>query len=480
MDYRRFIRQAMMLTLTTGLLASCSKDNNVGEPEADELIEIVPSAAYTRGDGNASNAGSITGPVDNSMLEQLTFYFTRADYDEDYEDFVFNGKAYSSSCSFRENSKEYGDILFEEPQYYLQNGNDTKMIGWFPQGTISNTRIDITFDGKQDILISNELEGNRKNLGINGPNQYFTFQHQLTQLQFYATAESNVAQTQWGQVKDIVFTSENSTFRYIFLSRAITFISNNNSTISIKPTVPINIEANTQNEIGLVMLQPRDPNNRYGDASSLPIEFNITTSNDRTTPIIIDEGEFLAGHAYKVILNFKQGPTTITFEPAEWRELEQPIELGENLSHVISDMNYIVSRTMFGNANDYNGEILTVRDELWDTTPPEESKESVPVILEVATKDIEGKKTWEEACNACPEGWRLPCKKELQLIQQYKDMLTKVNTDDQTLNTPNGEYWSATLVSTGKAYYLNMEEPTEQTSSTEETYKVRCVRDVEM
>ena len=70
MNYRRYFRHAMMLTLATGLLASCSKDNNSGEPDSginnNDLVEIVPTIAIAN-----QNAVTLDGPQDG-LDEELT------------------------------------------------------------------------------------------------------------------------------------------------------------------------------------------------------------------------------------------------------------------------------------------------------------------------------------------------------------------------------------------------------------------------
>lgn len=477
MDYRRFFRQAMMLTITTGLLASCSKDNNVGEPEADELIEIIPGAAYTRVNNSSttSNDGTITGPVDNSMLENLTFYFTRANDEDGW--LTYTTQIYPATCIYRENSIIYGDIKFETPQYYLSNGENTKMIGWYPEGELNTNRdnptLSILFNGQTDILLSYALTGNKNNLAINGPDNLFTFQHQLTQLQFYVKAETNVAAEQWGSINSIIFPSENDQFQCQLESNRIRFTASDNQMDNpIKSTNSQNISTE-ENKFGIIMIAPNE------DASIIPIELVIVTelNNQQTTSTVeINQGEFLAGHAYKVTLNFLQGEITIKLTPADWEAAEGPenVDLAENQPYVISDMNYIVSRNMFGDAEGW-----TIREEAWTTTPTAESEASIPVILEVATENLTNNATLDHI--GCPEGWRMPSKTELELIQKYKSKLTKEASSGSYIPI-EGSYWSGTQNAAGATYYIDMATGESGTASEEdgETHHIRCVRDVEM
>ena len=485
MDYRRFIRQAMMLTLTTGLLASCSKDNNVGEPEADELIEIIPSAAYTQDDGSISNANSIIGPVDNSMLENLTFAFARRDQSHP----VLPQYSYSSEhilATYNESLEENkAELQLSPKQYYLTGGLNTEMQGWYPpiEHIITSNEyptVTFNFDGHQDILISNVLTGNVENIGINNP-KLFTFQHQLTQLQFQVTTESEIAAQQWGKVTNISLTGESDTYMYVMLNSPTGAFSGTEGIFNI--TLPQNGIEITTNEItpaGNIMIKPREI------SIANDININITTTNDNTTLKLseqINSEELKAGNAYKVTLNFLQGEITIKLTPADWEAAEGPenVDLAENQSYVISDMNYIVSRNMFGDAATW-----TVRPNdtestwtAWDDSQRDPEEVSVPAILEIQESDASDA-TYENAitaCNALGNGWRLPTSTELELIYLYNNQLA----------TPlQGIYWSATAIGAGeteisKAYTVNMENgEIDSAADATQPHHVRCVRDVEM
>ena len=210
------------------------------------------------------------------------------------------------------------------------------------------------------------------------------------------------------------------------------------------------------------------------------ININITTTNDNTTLKLseqINSEELKAGNAYKVTLNFLQGEITIKLTPADWEAAEGPenVDLAENQSYVISDMNYIVSRNMFGDAEGW-----IIRDETWTTTPTAESETSIPVILEVATENLTNNATLDHI-DDCPEGWRMPSKTELELIQKYKSKLTKEYSSGSYIPI-EGFYWSGTQNAAGATYYIDMATGEFGTASEEdgEIHHIRCVRDVEM
>lgn len=486
MDYRRFFRQAMMLTITTGLLASCSKDNNVGEPEADELIEIIPGAAYTRVDNSSTSPnGTITGPVDNSMLKDLTFYFTRADR-VGRTSWNYSEQAISGTCY--EITESQAKVDLTPTQYYLIDGTETRMQGWYPEGTYSIDsefdipKVDFSFTGKEDIIVSQYLDGTIENLAINGPD-IFTFDHILTQLQFEATAESAIAAEQWGAIESITLKDEINNCAYYFIEEPGVEWGDLTADFDVPMTSNITIEDEINTPVGIIMIRPRSI--RRSNIITLSIK---TTLKEDETEVIIDnelygDVEFLAGHAYKVTLNFLQGEITIKLTPADWEAAEGPenVDLAENQSYVISDMNYIVSRNMFGDAATW-----TVRPNdtestwtAWDDSQRDPEEVSVPAILEIQESDASDA-TYENAitaCNALGNGWRLPTSTELELIYLYNNQLA----------TPlQGIYWSATAIGAGeteisKAYTVNMENGEIDTAAdATQPHHVRCVRDVEM
>lgn len=484
MDNRRFFRQAMMLTLAAGLLASCSKDN-AGVPEPDDLIEIVPGATYSRVDGTTPGE-SLTGPLDNSNLEDMTFAFARGDQSHP----VLPQYSYSAEhivATYKELEEEGKARLQLSPaQYYSVSGTKTEMQGWYPP--IAHTLVSggypmvtFTIDGSQDVMVSNVLEGTINDLGIDGPN-LFVFEHMLTQFQLQVTAESEIAAQQWGKVTAINLLGESDSYMYALLYSPAGIFSGSASLSVHLPQEEVVIASGATTPAGKIMVKPRSI------SWNEDVKFEITTTNGKKEVSLYEQFQgtelegtkFEAGKAYLITLNFLQGEITIKLTPAEWEAAEglENVDLAENQPYVISDKNYIVSRNMFGDAEGW-----TVRDEKWTTTPTSESETSVPVILEVETSNLTEDATLDHV--GCPEGWRIPTKTELELIAKYKDKLTKEFTGGDGSSEPlaiKGTYWSGTEDASGARYYVDMETGESGTATKEdnETHHVRCVRDVEM
>ena len=82
---------------------------------------------------------------------------------------------------------------------------------------------------------------------------------------------------------------------------------------------------------------------------------------------------------------------------------------------------------------------------------------------------------------ACPDGWRLPCRAELQLVWDCLQALY-LNPDDDSnrFTLPKGTYWTATEMTgnTENAYIVDLDNGNVSDAVKTATHKVRCVRDI--
>lgn len=109
------------------------------------------------------------------------------------------------------------DITFATSQYYLSNGYYTKLVGWAPSvatdsegntfagtaSTFSSGTVVCPIDGETDIMLSQELEGNKEAANRFSAADPFVFKHLLTQIKVSVYAADEAGKTQWGQVTDI-------------------------------------------------------------------------------------------------------------------------------------------------------------------------------------------------------------------------------------------------------------------------------------
>ena len=486
MDYRRFIRQAMMLTLTTGLLASCSKDNNAEVPELDEQITpIAPGIALTaKAEENAE--GATSSPAMNQVVEGLTFSFLRADNTAGSR--YTSPETFTGICSTPYKEEVTNDIVaginFNPAQYYLVNGKNTRMVGWFPVTEFTYYESDglgeviFNIDGKKDIMVSDFQIGNKTDKGI----KKFTFEHLLTQIQFQVIAESEIASQQWGNVTAISLEDEATKCTLFIEGDEISTDFSANGTLNAplaQQEVPITYGENTT--AGLIMIEGRTIGSRNNT-----INLKITTTGKGEMAEAIDLSEFIdgqkfeAGYAYTLTLRFLQDEVEIKVTPAEWRSPAEDInvDLG-GIYPYVKDGKYIISSDLLGST----GETF---HEKWETTIVNTDENCLSASFEVAESDaiVEENETmnWyiatgtqDETYNpktqkACPEGWRLPTIKELELIQ-------KLNA---SLQNTSG-YWSSTESTTNThAHELEINDGTfnRNVDKKDNNGRVRCVRDI--
>lgn len=489
MDYRRFFRQITMLSIATGLLASCSKDN-AEEPEPGFISEAVEIAPILSLESESNNSIIYYPGPQDGLDEDLTLFFARADEISagTYGTYTHMDGT-TEITGVRSKGPDKQALTFTPTQYYQVNGLKTKMVGWYPQATVNTAMMNILtwdVDGSQDIMLATKVEGNNKTKTIN-----FDFQHALAQIQFKAYAESVVAQSQWGYIQSISLKNQYNSY--------MSYILTNDQAIMLMPSMTAQMVAFNVQNIKQTTLLPIDKieainigNPMMISTMNTQLQLEITTdkySDPVSVTVPVPDKPYTAGEATTIYLLFKQGKITVTLEPTDWRVLEDDklddVEVGENRSYVVKEMNYIINRNMFGDA-EFDNEKWSVRPNAtestwtaWDDSQRDPAKVSVPAILEIQESDASDA-TYEDAITACKalgDGWRLPTSTELELIYLYNNQLA---TPLQSI------YWSATATSAGgskisKAYTINMENgEIDEAADATQPHHVRCVRDIEM
>ncbi len=487
MKYIRLLRRAALPALLAAAFCSCTDrteeiDDNGRRPDPGQ---ISPAVVY-----NAPE--DIDGPV-RDIADGMTFYFARADY---------NGLPAMATVSPQaipgtiDNELEGYNIVFDPVQYY-DGQMTTQMQGWYPQegGTYmdagASAMVMWTIDGSQDVMMSNILAGTIGDRGIDyqGRDDHrFVFEHQLTQLQFYVKAESQLAMEQWGEIKSISLPNQKYTANMMLGIGGM--MGNSQFQIMPAPTtlnaimddkcpfeIPLSNGDDDEGQFaGLIMLMPQTlAAGETTEQTGLLLDVETSTGRKEIKVSVKNTLELLAGHAHKAIIEFKQGPDSVILVPTDWREVEMDVAVGKPQPYVRKGENYIVSRGMFGDAADYN-----IRDEKW-TDNSHTGENSIPAILEVNVTDLPQEYTWTAAqgtnpCSALGADWRLPSLAEMQLIQQYKGELDKEGTV-----TPAGIYWTLYSDKSGYAYTIDMDGSHEGVETAAgEQHKVRCVRDIDM
>ena len=483
------------------LLAGCSKDSGNETISNDtDRQQIAPSITLKSPEDPSAPSGSMS----NVYLLQMNFGFARAE-EVRTNQWAVDANKFNATCTgYVPGTSETEAVLsFDPVQYYYPDDRTSQLQGWYPATGVffvdeDGGNVDFIFDGQDDILISDIGEGNTFNKGLD---RLYHFYHVLTQIQFEVKAVSDIAAAQWGKITGIAIIEEDSNryTHYLFDASAFqgdettnvsqdnigggSFSEDTNYPTDFNVSLPaegVTVTSTDYSPAGLVMIEPRNVSSTRGslhiiisseNSDGVKKESELEINRNNYSNLGVEKPNFEAGYAYTFRLELQQDDVVFTLVPAEWKSVEQEVEVGENQPYVRGSDNYIISRNMFGDATGW-----TVRDGDWSA-----EENNVPAILEVGTEDMETSVTWDTANTACTDGWHLPTEQELKLIWTCQSQLKK--TGHQELA---GEYWSCTKSkeTEGHFYYVDMDAksyPNPATGAAEtETKNVRCVRDIKM
>ena len=472
------------------LLAGCSK-GHTEEPSSPEdkteIRQIAPSVTLKAPE-------PLSGSMGNVYLLQMDFGFARSE--QSGRDWEVAENPIGATCNeYVGGSGETEAYLkFAPAQYYYPDERVSRLQGWYPaNGEFGIDEVggyvDIGFDGQTDVLISDIGQGSTFSKGLD---RLYHFYHVLTQLQFEVKAVSAIAASQWGKITAITLTDESDRYTHDLFSGTAKegnaadpspddigggrFSGKSEFDVAL-PAGSVTVTDDAYSPAGIVMIEPRDLSSRNGSLT-IYITAEDATGTVRESEIAIDRNSYQesgittpdlqAGYSYKIRLELMQDDVTFTLVPAEWKTVEQPVDIGKTEPYVRGGDNYIITRNMFGNASGWD-----VRDDEW--AGAQASGNTVPPVMEVAVSDAAGSADWNTAGTVCPSGWHLPTEQELKLIWTYQDRLCKEG------HVPlEGNYWSCTEAGNGSYYYVDMdaESYVRQSAASSETGNVRCVRDI--
>lgn len=499
--YKTFFRTSVLLACLSGVLVSCSKEMAEVPTSDDELNEITPGLSVK---------DIITGSVDDGDLAKMTFFFARGDQGTDDRYMIYQDSPIQADYKAAVQSGYNNNLQFNPAQYYLPEPTETWMRGFYPFDPKETSKY--TFElyrdeplvtwsgmtGTEDIIVSNALTGTNTNLAINSERDAasFLFQHQLVQINFYASTEIAAADSKWGNITKMVLPDQVNEFSYSLAETddsrgfaverntadySVTIQNTDNIKLLSEGTGLVDQDGNpTGAFVGSILIAPGQ------ESFFLEMEttqgstvYEIGVDRDDELEILPPDNarEFESGHAYNICLDFKLGELTITLTSAEWDSNKTNVNLGqgqETYPKVVEEENIIISRDFLG------GVTTPVRDEKWTETPTSEAEDIVPAVLEVAGQDGNSSSplAWDAAKEACPDGWRVPSLKDMMLVWIYEGKESLSVTDFQ----PGVHYWTSDYVATPvyTRWYIGLERgETSALSQTEgsTSYVTRCVRD---
>lgn len=355
--------------------AGCS-DSEPAEPEADGQVEIVLSADFSgavSGEVASQNVRPGTRAVYNPVHAALDMNFARIDMDaagayptDGYATSARLLNATLAECTANQGTDEDPDyftpITFDPKEYYSVGRDNTKnksrLIGWYPRATPAAGVVTIAVDGETDVMVSNEVEGNKV-----APCGKVSFQHVLTQLKVNAYALDEAAKTKWGAIESIGLKTadDGSQGKFhencvITLPTAVTTgtpatatVTKDSETTTGPALAMKNIADDTDLHTtddtaagGLVLpLATLDADKNVEKTNARPcgyamftpfaaneqITLEIVTTNGGTQHVLVDwKNGYEAGKAYTLTLRFTVSDIALKGEITAWSEYEWPEE----------------------------------------------------------------------------------------------------------------------------------------------------------
>lgn len=324
------------------LAAGCTKEGTAA-PEPDrqtDPVEIVPGggiAPSVVSEQHLAGVPSDTRAVINAEHAELQVSFARLDQQEgdgSYAAYTTLSTALPASMAATTGDPSTPALItFDTPQYYLsrETNNNTKLLGWYPQADPAAGVVTLTIDGENDIMLSQELEGNKESATRFGAaGKIFQFDHCLTQLKFKAYAADDAAPTVWGNITAIKIKDQANSCK-ITLPASVAFEGTADLSLPAKnwdgdapisyPLAFSKVEASAAAACGYAMIQPVDA------GGSLAIVVTTQQGGDYQTDVTVPAAGFEKGKAYEIVLKF----TSTTIEPTatvtDWVDADAPIEV---------------------------------------------------------------------------------------------------------------------------------------------------------
>lgn len=169
------MKKYMIIAMAAALFAACSdSDEECGTttPPDNGLVEIK---------ANAGVGGLQTrAPINDASSVTASFVASATNNN-------YTTNAWTATGTFVASGATPASFSFSPAKYYPVDSTYIYIKGYYPAGTISgNTVTYTTFDGTQDVMLSNQVSGTKGTATALA----FTFNHLLTQLQFNLVAGS--------------------------------------------------------------------------------------------------------------------------------------------------------------------------------------------------------------------------------------------------------------------------------------------------
>lgn len=309
--------------------AGCAKESTTAPGQSEwstDPVEILLSG------------GIATAPASRAVVNEehgaLQVSFARLDQKENdgfYDEYTTLSASLDATIAANTgNTGTPAAITFDAPQYYLSRkvNNSTKLVGWYPRATPAAGVVTLTIDGENDIMLSQELDGNKaagSRFGEDG--KVFAFEHLLTQLKVKAYGADAAAVAAWGTISSIKIKGQANSCK-ITLPTTVAFEGtadlalpaktwDNDSQINFPLTIPEG--GGSAAACGYAMIQP------VANSGSLTLIITTATGGEQEVevPLPAAGNGFVKGMAYEVVLKFTAQKIVPTATISAWTDGEQ-------------------------------------------------------------------------------------------------------------------------------------------------------------
>lgn len=326
-------RNKWILYIDGALLAvftACSADAPMEMTQDDDRVEIRVNSSIVSSVEPATRA-VVEGMINSTFGTDLDVAFVRADADDASGNYT--GYKTSALAGTVNTSKT---LAFSPAEYYLANGNKTKLIGWYPRRDgvtfASDTRV-VSFgaiDGKTDIMVTPLKEGN-KTTAISD----LAFSHLLTQISVKVYAPDEATQKLWGTVNSIAIAGKKQTCTVTLPEATSTdgttvgslaFTGTDDlDLVKVNPTaspstaisypltigIADNADAATVTTAGYAMFAPQA-------TGKIELKIALSAGGNQTAQVAVPTGGFKAGTSYAITLKFTSAGVTPTVSVTDW------------------------------------------------------------------------------------------------------------------------------------------------------------------
>ncbi len=284
---KTLVKSVVFATVAASVVAltGCSKKSEEIVVPDGKLVEILPAAGSSVGK-ITSYTGMSRAVIDAGHDQDLKVAFARLDQksatDATYPAYSTLSAALPATWAKNFSDTDATSITFDTPQYYLTRAtnNNTALVGWYPHlaaNTFASGTVTIAVDGANDIMLTQELTGNKEaanNFGVTG--KVFKFKHLLALMKFNAYAADQAGKDVNGKLVSIALKNQTTTC-------SITLPGDQASQVTFAtPTANMAMVAKKADKTDA--------------AITLPLEVNIATI-DGTTGAVTAKNEKECGYA---------------------------------------------------------------------------------------------------------------------------------------------------------------------------------------